>query len=128
MSRTIATLTAVVALTLAACGSGTSDTTTTEDTRGWSDEAFRDVMAYCQAADSPGSCASIVTSSRDGGKCSVEAVYRLVDLFNGKQFIKILPTGEIIGPGDTPQEELNNLLRYELHPAGDCLEYSIRDE
>ena len=118
MNRTIATLAAVVALTLAACGSGTSDTTTTEDTRGWSEEAFRDVMGYCRATDYTGSCAAIVTSFRDHGKCSVEAVYKLVDLF----------TGKIIIANDTPQEALNNLLRDQLHPAGDCLEYPILDE
>ena len=118
MNSTIATLAAVVALTLAARDSGTSDTTTTEDTRGWSEEAFRDVMGYCRATDHTGSCAAIVTSFRDHGKCSVEAVYKLVDLF----------TGKIIIANDTPQEALNNLLRDQLHPAGDCLEYPIFDE
>ena len=105
-SRTIGTLAAVVALTLAACGSGTSDTTTTEDTRGWSDEAFRDVMAYCQA-DEIGSCASLVISFRDVGKCSVEATYRLVDF--------------VTDITDTSPEAFDNLLRDQLHPAGDCL-------
>jgi len=110
VSRTIGTLAAVVALTLAACGSATSDTTTTEDTRGWSDEAFRDVMAYCQATDEIGSCASVVISFRDDGKCSVEATYRLVDLVISRHIT------------------VSDLLRDQLHPAGDCLEYPIFDE
>lgn len=104
MSRTIATLTAVVALTLAACGSGTSDTTTTiptttTDTRGWSDEAFRDLMVYCQAAEF-GFCASSLIAMRDI-ECSVEATYRIIDDI----------------------ESFDDLMRDELHPAGDCLGY-----
>ena len=114
MNRTIATLTAVVALTLAACGSGTSDTTTTEDTRGWSDEAFRDVVAYCQAADYT-ACASSVIAFRDTGKCSVEAAYKLVDFF----------VTDII---DTSPEAFDNLLRDQLHPAGDCLGFLAFEE
>jgi len=111
------TLTVVVALTLAACDSGTSDTTTTtEDTRGWSDEAFRDVMAYCQAGGYSGfgSCADLVTFLRDQGNCSLEATYRLVDLF----------AGSTPSPNDTPREAINDLLRDKLHPAGDCLGYT----
>ena len=107
MNRTIATLTAVVALTLAACGSGTSDTTTTEDTRGWSDEAFRDVMAFCQAADSLGSCASIVISLRDI-ECSVEATYKVLDHMT-------------ITIDEGNAEFLLDFLRDEMKPAGDCL-------
>jgi len=110
VNRTIATLTAVVALTLAACTSNT--TTTTTDTRGWSDEAFRDVMAYCQATDYR-SCAFLVTFLRDQGKCSLEATYRLVDFF----------AGSTPSPNDTPREAINDLLRDQLHPAGDCLGY-----
>jgi len=103
------TLTAVVALTLAACGSGTSDTTTTiptttttVDTRGWSDEALRDVMVWCEVADYGGSCPTTVIFLRDSGKCSVEATYRLIDF------------GSDI-------EAFDNLIRDHLHPAGDCL-------
>jgi len=113
VNRTIATLAAVVALTLAACSSGTIPTTTTTDTRGWSDEAFRDVMAYCQAANYSRSCADLVTFLRDQGKCSLEATYRLVDLF----------AGSTPSPNDTPREAINDL-RDKLHPAGDCLGYT----
>ena len=97
-------------MTLAVCGSGTSDTTTTEDTRGWSVEAFRDVMAYCQATDEIGSCAQIVTSFRDHGKCSVEATYKVVDHMIAK-----------IDTNDKRQEALNDFIRDQLQPAGDCL-------
>jgi len=97
--------------TLAACGSGTSDTTTTEDTRGWSDEAFRDVMAYCQATDEIAFCAFVVIYFRDGGQCSVEASYKLVDVYNNAR-----------------QGAISDLLRDQLHPAGDCLEYLVFDE
>ena len=107
------TLTAVVALTLAACGSGTTTTipttTTTVDTRGWSDEAFRDLMAYCQAAFSEGfnpSCASSLIAMRDL-ECSVEAIYRTFGLTD-KLF--------------------DDLMRDELQPAGDCLGYDLPDE
>jgi len=112
VNKTIVTLTAVVALTLAACGSGTSDTTTTEDTRGWSDEAFRDVMAYCQASDLQGSCASTVIGFRDGWKCSVEGIYILVDLFTGKRSLS-----------GNPNPTISDVI-----PAGDCLEYPFFDE
>ena len=120
MNRTIATLTAVVALTLAACGSGTSDTTTTiptttttVDTRGWSDEAFRDLMTYCQA-EVPGSriCASLIIDLRDTGQCSVEATYRVID--------HILATLDL--------EALDDLMRDVLQPAGDCLGYDRVDD
>ena len=103
MSRTIATLAAVVALTLAACGSGTSDTTTTEDTRGWSEEAFRDVMAFCQA--SGGSvCAKYIISLRDA-QCSIEATYLLID--------------------ETDDVKAIALVEDRLHPADDCLGLTI---
>jgi len=98
------TLVAVVALTLAACGSGTSDTTTTEDTRGWSDEAFRDLMTYCQAAEFP-NCASLVIGMRDTLNCSVEAAYRIVDVMDSN------------AAGDERREALTDL----VDDAGDCL-------
>ena len=111
MNRTIATLTAVVVLTLATCGSGTSDTTTTiptttttVDTRGWSDEAFRDLMAYCQA--SRGDCASLIIWSRDTAECSVEATYRTID----------------------DHDAFDELMRDVFEPAGDCLGYDLPDE
>jgi len=123
VNRTIATLTAVVVLTLAACGSGTSDTTTTiptttttVDTRGWSDEAFRDLMTYCQAAGAFASCAFLITSTRDTDQCSVEATYRVVDHLDG------------IVDGDEQITALNGLMRNVLQPAGDCLEYYFGDE
>jgi len=109
VSKTIATLTAVVALTLAACATTTASTTTTEDTRGWSDEAFRDVMAYCQAAERV-TCAALVLELRDTVECSVEATYRIID---------------VAGDG---LEVVNDLMRDVLHPAGDCLVYTIPDE
>ncbi len=97
------TLTAVVALTLAACGSGTSDTTTTttEDTRGWSDEAFRDLMTYCQAEASGSGCATFIIELRDTGQCSVEP-YRIID----------------------DLETFRALVEDVFIPAGDCLGYA----
>jgi len=76
VNRTIVTLTAVVALTLAAC--------TTEDTRGWSDEAFRDLTGYCQAAELS-NCASILILIRDTLNCSVEATYKIVDFLDSDE-------------------------------------------
>ena len=123
MNRTIATLTAVVVLTLAACGSGTSDTTTTiptttttVDTRGWSDEAFRDVMAYCQAAGTamdPFPCASTVIGFRDI-ECSVEATYKILDHMTAQLGLR--------GSPNAPNAQfLPDFLRDEMNPAGDCL-------
>ena len=96
VSRTIATLTAVVALTLAACGTGTSDTTTTiptVDTRGWSDEAFRDLMAYCGSG-----CATFIIDLRDTGQCSVEATYRIIN--DLESFFEDLVHDVLIPAGD----------------------------
>jgi len=100
VNRTIGTLAAVVALTLAACGSGTASTTTTEDTRGWSDEAFRDLMTYCQAETSGDGCATFIIQLRDTGQCSVEATYRIIDdieIF--EDFVRdvLLPAGDCLG-------------------------------
>ena len=116
MSRTIGTLAAVVALTLAACGSGTASTTTTEDTRGWSDEAFRDVMTYCQATGAFGICAFLITSYRDTAQCSVEASYRLID------------QPDDIDDGDDRPAARDELMRDVLQPAGDCLGYDLLDD
>ena len=115
VSRTIATFTAVVALTLAACGSGTNDTTTTEGTRGWSDEAFRDLMTYCQATAEFDSCANLLISMRDTNECSVEATYRIIDHL------------ENFDTSDEREEAFNDLADV-LHPLGDCLGYTILDE
>jgi len=115
------TLAAVVALTLAACGSGTSDTTTTiptttttADTRGWSDEAFRDLMAYCQATGF-GACAFSLIEIRDTLECSVESTYRIIDL---------IP--DSFGAGEALS--FDDLMRDVLQPAGDCLGYDLPDE
>ena len=111
MSRTIATLTAVVALTLAACGSGTSDTTTTtEDTRGWSDEAFIAVVTYCEVR-STGGCATWIIDLRDNGQCSVEAAYLLLD-----------EVDKVRGEGNRSRSQIA-LIADQLQPAGDCLGY-----
>jgi len=107
------TLTAVVALTLAACGSGS--TTTTEDTRGWSDEAFRDLMAYCQATGDFGTCAAGLILSRDSDQCSVEATYRIIDHLDGID-------------GDERGEAGGDFMRDVLQPAGDCLRFGLPDE
>lgn len=104
MARTIVALTSVVALTLAAC--------TTEDTRGWSDEAFRDVMTYCQAVTTSG-CANLIINIRDGGECSVDAAYRIID---------------VIQANDEPVEAVSDLVDNVLIPAGDCLGYDSQDE
>ena len=90
------TLTAVVALTLVACTSNTADT------RGWSDEAFRDLMTYCQVRYpvSSSGCATLIIELRDAGQCSVEATYRIID-------------------GDS--ESFEDLVKDVLIPAGDCL-------
>jgi len=82
------------------------------DTRGWSDEAFRDLMTYCQAADYS-ACAFSIISLRDNEQCSVEATYRIIDL---------------IVENDESFEALNGLMRVVLHPAGDCLGYTIPDD
>jgi len=95
------TLTAVVALTLAACGNNTTDT------REWSDETFRDLMAYCQTEISSG-CATFVIQYRDDAKCSVEATYRLWDA---------------AWANDGGAEAFTSLLFDVLIPAGDCLGY-----
>ncbi len=102
------TLTAVVALTLGACATTTASTTTTEDTRGWSDEAFRDVMAYCQAAELS-NCASVLILIRDSLNCSVEATYRILDL-------------------DPGGEALTDFVDDVLQPTGDCLPSPIPDD
>ena len=101
------TLTAVVALTLAACGSNTTET------RGWSDETFGDLMIYCQAAtESDNNCAALVLGIRDTAECSVEATYRVID--------HILATLDL--------EALDDLMRDVLQPAGDCLGYDRVDD
>ena len=111
------TLAAVVALTLVACGSGTSDTTTTttEDTRGWSDKAFRDVMAYCQATGDFGTCALLIIIRRDTDQCSVEATYMVMDHLDG------------IDADERPAAR-DELMRNVLQPAGDCLGYDLPDD
>ena len=114
MNRTIATLTAVVALTLAACTSGT--TTTTTDTRaGWSDEAFRDLMAYCQATGGFASCALLMILERDVDQCSVEATYAVVDRLDDLD-------------GDERPAATAELMRDVLQPRGDCLGYDLPDD
>jgi len=120
VNRTLGTLAAVVALTLAACGSGTSDTTTTiptttttADTRGWSDEAFRDLMTYCQATGAFGTCAFFIISHRDAFQCSVEATYRVMDQLDG------------IDSDDERPAARDELMRDVLQPAGDCLGYDL---
>jgi len=111
VNRTIATLAAVGALTLAACGSGTSDTTTTtEDTRGWSEEAFRDVVTYCEARNS-GACATYIIDLRDDGRCSIEAAYLLLDEIDN-----------VRGRDNRTRSQMA-LIRDQLHPVGDCLGY-----
>jgi len=110
VNRTITTLAAVVALTLAACGSNT--TTTTTDTRGWSDEAFGDLMTYCQATGEFGTCADLLIEMRDTVECSVEAVYRIIDRLDGVDGI------------DERGEALNDLMHDVLQPKADCLEYT----
>jgi len=104
-------------VTLAACGSGTSDTipTTTTDTRGWSDEAFRDLMAYCQAGGLA-SCPLFIIFSRDTDQCSVEATYAVLDRL-----------AAIDGP-DARSTAIDRLMRNVLQPAGDCLGYRPDDE
>ena len=103
------TLAAVVALTLAACSSDTASTTTAEDTRGWSDEAFRDLMTYCQATEHFGLCANLIITIRDI-RCSVEATYLIIDVMVGFAF-------------DEREEPVNDLMRGVLQPTGDCLGY-----
>jgi len=114
VNRTIGTLAAVVALTLAACGGGTASTTTTEDTRGWSEEAFRDLMTYCQATGEFGTCAAFIISLRDI-QCSVEATYRIIDLYDDLD-------------NDERQEALTPFMRDVLRPTGDCLGYDLPDD
>jgi len=92
------TLTAVVALTLAAC--------TTEDTRGWSDEAFGDLMTYCQATEKFSNCSGLLIGRRDTGQCSVEATYRIIDHLKDADSV----TDRL--------EALNDLERDVLQPAG----------
>ena len=111
MNKTIATLTAVVALTLAACTT-TASTTTTEDTRGWSDAAFRDLMAYCQAGDAVAPCASFISAMR-ARQCSVEGIYEIFDHLDNT---------------DDREDAIISYLRVVLHPRGDCLGYTIPDE
>jgi len=107
------TLTVVVALTLAACGLGTTEsTTTTEDTRGWSEEAFRDLMAYCQEVSGSG-CATFIIDLRDIGQCSAEATYRIID------DLKTIRASSFA---------LRALVEGVLQPAGDCLGYGFPDE
>ncbi|MCH7901516.1 MAG: hypothetical protein IH818_11490 [Acidobacteria bacterium] len=103
MNRTIGTLAAVVALTLAACGSGTSDTTTTipttttTDTRGWSDEAFRDLMTYCQATGAFASCA--VTHS------ALQIGLALAGILAGVGLVAILTGGGLIWASKEDKED-----------------------
>jgi len=97
------TLTAVVALTLAACTSNTTDT------REWSDEAFGDLMTYCQATEKFSNCSGLLIGRRDTDQCSVEATYRIIDH---------------LAAADSVTERLeafNDLVNDVLIPAGDCL-------
>jgi len=110
VNRTIVTFTAVVALTLAAC--------TTEDTRGWSDEAFRDLTGYCQATTDIRNCASVLISIRAGqlGNCSAEATYRIIDHLVAN------------ANAEDQAEALGDFLDDVLRPTGDCLPSPIPDD
>jgi len=101
VNRTIVTLTAVVALTLGACTSN----------NGWSDEAFRDLMTYCQAeVPNSSDCATLIIMIRDGGECSVEATYRIIDAITANPDDR-----------DDRVEAFTDLVKDVLVPAGDCL-------
>ena len=106
------TLIAVIALTLVACTTTTASTTTTEDTRGWSDAAFRDLMAYCQAGDAVAPCASFISVMR-ARECSVEAIYEIFDHLDNT---------------DDRDDAIISYVRFFLHPRGDCLGYTIPDD
>jgi len=63
-------------------------------------------MAYCQAEAT--GCANLIINIRDGGECSVDAAYRIIDATTAK---------------DDPLETFTDLLDDVLIPAGDCLGY-----
>ena len=49
----------------------------------WTEDAFRDVVAYCQATGDFATCASFILNLRDDARCTVEAVYRVIDEVGG---------------------------------------------
>jgi hypothetical protein len=85
VSRGATGLMMMALLWLSACtaGSGslpsTAATSTTPPGPTWDDDAFQNVVAYCQATRAFSTCASFILGLRDTAHCTVEAVYRVID-------------------------------------------------
>ena len=99
----------------ACVGSGTSDTTTTTLDplifRGWTDEAFRHAVSYCQASGDFDTCTLFITNLRDGGECSVVGVLIILDHMDGTEADE--------------REDAQDVIMRTLQKEDDCLGYPI---
>lgn len=105
---------ALALLLAVACATGTGQPTTPispnaiEDPVGWTEEAFQDLVAHCQVAEAFTNCASSISGLRDM-RCSVEAVYSLIDQFDS------------VVDRDARVEMFDDVMVSQLHPDGDCV-------